>query len=93
MSPHQFDHCHCDGRSVHPKHDGPFADSFDDPSIETVYTYNKRWGPRGVSQAIGNASTTKLPLVKRQDRHEDGSVSTTYYLELTEDQYRRLGGK
>jgi hypothetical protein len=32
-------------------------------------------------------------LVKRQDRCDDGSISTTYYLELTEDQYKALGGE
>lgn len=46
--------------------------------------YNKLWQnlPTGV----------RLPLVRRRDFHEDGSVSTTYYLELTEDLYHLFGG-
>lgn len=31
-----------------------------------------------------------FPLVKRRDIRADGSEDVTYYLELSEDQYRRL---
>lgn len=33
------------------------------------------------------------PLVHRTDYHPDGSETDTYYLELTRDQFRALGGQ
>lgn len=78
-------HCHCDGRSSHPSHIGPFAD----PSVKTVLTF----GPKIGKLVLNLGRFEHVQLVRRQDRHDDGSVSTTYYLELSEDQYRALGGE
>lgn len=66
-------------------------ESFDDPSVETVYTFGPKIGYHRFWQIA--PTDALMPLVKRRDRHADGSVSTTYYLELTEDQYRQLGGE
>jgi catabolite regulation protein CreA len=67
------------------------TDAFDDPNVQTVLTYVKKW--RAVSVMARLDSDDTMHLAKRQDRHEDGSISTTYYLELTEDQYKALGGR
>lgn len=68
------------------------AAGYVEEGVETVLTYSepvyvRAWAVRA-AQDIDNA-----PLVKRRDRHDDGSVSTTYYLELTEKQYKELGGR
>lgn len=66
-------------------------ESIDDPTVETVLTL----GPKITAAALfplNALGPVRLPLVRREDRHEDGSISTTYYLDLTEDQYKTLGG-
>lgn len=82
------DHCHCDGRSGHPRHAGAFTD----PTVSTVLTFGQR-AAGDLMFRLPAGALDFLPLVKRQDRHEDGSIGTTYYLELTEDQYKALGGE
>lgn len=64
------------------------ADPLGNPSTRTVYTYGRRVSPRQMS-----GKGWGLPLVKRQDRCDDGSISTTYYLELSAAQYAALGGE
>ena len=50
-----------------------------------------RWDTK-VDYTAGNCMyrAGKLPLVRRTDRHEDGSESEYYYFELTEEQYREV---
>jgi hypothetical protein len=66
------------------------ASGFADPTVETVLTFGPKLKSGRVYRRLG--IDEKMPLVKRQDKHEDGSISTTFYLELTEDQYKALGG-
>ena len=67
-------------------------DPFTDPTVETVYTFGPVFSIPRLSVHLGQGSDIGR-LVKRQDRHDDGSITTTYYLELTEDQYKALGGE
>jgi hypothetical protein len=56
-------------------------------------TAREVYGPRVTVERLAVASpSAPLWLVHRTDYHSDGSQTETYYLEISDEQYRRLGG-
>lgn len=66
-------------------------EAMNDPVAERVFTINEP--VYATSLAVYMRSMGTLPMRRRHDRYADGSFGTTYYLELTADQYHDLGGE
>jgi hypothetical protein len=64
------------------------SDAIYEDGVTTVLSFDGQVAVSEVGRLLG--AKTKLMLVKREDRHDDGSISETYYLELSEKQHADL---